>query len=249
MRQHSIALLAGLTLIIASTARAQVTNPTYTTTQDIPAGSTVTLTVGTPAPTPTPAGSISLVGFASPAYENAANANVTANEPSGIANGDYCVYGEMAYGNSPSVTPSGLTKLNSAPIGSASGTALNVYVGAYNGSAPTFDSISYAKVLTRCYSGVAGVDQLGGTNTSTVPALANTATAGEIYIGMMFTGNTTNAMSNTTGDLGNIQADQSQWSSFMGDKTLGGAGSTVSSESYSVSGGNNYTGFGLTLEP
>jgi|SRR5271155_1631885 len=220
-------------------ALAQTTFLTGTTTTDVPAGSSVTCTFGSGGSCST--SSISAVGNAE-ASANTPNANLTAAEPGSVADGDYCLYFEISDDSNPS-TPTGLTQLNSSVIGSASAYAMNVYSQIYEGTAPQFVNINWPKVITRCYSGVNGVDQFGSTgSSSTIPALANSANTDEVYVAAMFSN--TGTISNTTGDLGNTQVDQTQWPSFAGDKTLGTCNATVGAEAFS----NGTNGAGLTLK-
>lgn len=177
-------------------------------------------------------GPISFVGR-SQQNANTTGANVTVSLPSGTNAGDFVVAEIASYNSSPPI-PAGWT-LKDSFYNSTSDHLLVIYKLVASGeTAYTFGPSDYPKAVLVVSRGAQSIDAgvtatAAGVTTLTIPALPNTATANEMYIGGFFSDLSGSTAVTGPSDLTNT-CNTTQWGSCDGYKTLGVSGSSVPAE-------------------
>jgi hypothetical protein len=184
---------------------------------------------------------------------DAPNTSITLSTPAGIQSGDVMLTFITSW-NSPPKAPAGWTSLGSRSNSAQDvGAAFMKVWQTGNPTSYTFSNVNWPKAIMRVYGGVTGVDSSnfaasgGGASSLTVPALAATTAANDVYIAFFASDDYASAITGPA-DLVDQTADQTQWSSFDGDKLVNSQGTVPPAESANLSSGTgNWIGFAVTL--
>ena len=187
--------------------------------------------------TPTPVSPITYIGrteaptsvaTGAPSTVTVNLANITAN--GGVQNGDFLVFCVAAW-SSAAACPSGTSQIGTTHNSSNDYISLCTAQWATGGPASYSVTANYPKLIMRDYRGANSVDAwtvapatIGGNTSGTsfsIPTLAATATASEVYAGCFFDDQ---AVTAGPSNLTNGVVDEVQWGSFDGDKLISAQG-------------------------
>jgi hypothetical protein len=170
----------------------------------------------------------SSVASSAPSTATVDLANITAN--GGVENGDFLVFCVAAW-SSAAACPSGTNQIGTTHNSSNDYISLCTAQWATGGPASFSVTANYPKLIMRDYRGANSADAwtvapaTTGANTSgtsfSVPALAPTAAANEVYLGCFFDDQAVTAGS---ANLTDGVVDEVQWGSFDGDKLISAQG-------------------------
>jgi hypothetical protein len=180
------------------------------------------------------------------------NTSITLATPAGIQNGDMMLV-FIASWNSTPMAPRGWTSLGSRGNSTYDvGAAFMKVWHTGNPTSYTFGNVNWPKAVMRVYRGVTGIDSSNfaanaGVSSFTIPALSATTAADDAYIAF-FVSDVYQSPITGPADLADQTADETQWSSFDGDKIILNQGTEPPAEAAVLSSGTgDWIGFVITL--
>jgi hypothetical protein len=224
--------------------------------------------IGSPTPRPTPSPTPSGIQFdgRTQSNTNAAAASITVTTPSGIRDGDYLLVTVDSW-NSNLPTPSDWTVLGKSSnkvLSNGSGDHIALILRIWHTSDPTSYSLgngqlAYPKAVLRAYHGASAVDAVAcspltqGTATTgpsfTLGSLPATKSAGEEFVGEWAAAPISSLVIGPS-DLGNGSAENTQWTTFDGDKQILSASTVPTAETANIASGSvDWIGCDITLRP
>ncbi|VFU09307.1 conserved exported protein of unknown function [Methylocella tundrae] len=204
------------------------------------------------------AASVTYVGVAYGSSNNWSGP-VQVKTPAGTQNGDLMLaYIATQTTNGAWLTaPSGWTQVTKT-FNAIQGAQLFWRIAHNEPASYSWSGASYGAAIIKAYRNVDATAPIGRTagcgsdyaTSCQIPAFAETAVAGERYVGF-WDFNLVSAPISGPGDLGNVSRDLTQRSMFTGDKLLSASGNTnVAAQTAKVSGAPNYwDAIGVTIKP
>lgn len=185
---------------------------------------------------------------------NNPNTRITISTPAGMQNKDVMLVFVTSYNSTPTPPSARWTSLGS--LGNSSSDVGAAFVKVWHTGNPTsytFRNVNYPKAIMRVYRGVTGVDSAhfaassSGASALTIPALPATTVADDAYVAFFASDDYASAITGPA-NLADQAADQSEWSSFDGDKVVLKQGAVPPAEAARLaSGTGNWIGFAATL--